>query len=101
MRASGRGLRRLTASANDRHPSFSPDGQRVAFLRDFTSVGERRTEWHTIDIDGRNDVLVAAAGSSVPFRYGAPQWTPDGKRLAAVREQSIPWASSRRMSMRS
>lgn len=88
MRSNGRGLRRLTASASDRQPSFSPDGGHVAFLRDLRTPSPV-TEWHTIDPDGRNDVLVATHATG-QLRYGAPQWTPDGMRLAGIREQTHP-----------
>jgi hypothetical protein len=63
----------------------------AAFFDPSLPESQRRDEWHVIAVDGRNDMLVAthfAAGSAVRFGYGPPQWTPDGKRLAAVREEA-------------
>jgi dipeptidyl aminopeptidase/acylaminoacyl peptidase len=92
IRPDGTHLRRLTASTGDGFPSFSPDGRRVAFVRQVGSplpVDQQRAEWRTIDITGRDDTLVASHLYS-PFssRYGAPQWAPDGTRLGALREDT-------------
>jgi len=92
IRPDGTHLRRLTASTQDRLPSFSPDGRRVTFVREVGEplpVTQHRTEWHTVDIAGRHDRLVASR-NQWPFviRYGAPQWAPDGTRLSALREDA-------------
>jgi hypothetical protein len=48
------------------------------------------------DVTGRNDVLVRALQTPSRFHYDCPpQWTPDGRRLAAVRTELLdPVAST-------
>ncbi|HWP62929.1 MAG TPA: S9 family peptidase [Candidatus Binatia bacterium] len=65
--------RQLTASEKDvSEPAWSPDGRRLAFVRD-------RTIW-IIGVDGSRPTEVSPhpAGSSMP------RWSPDGRRLAFV-----------------
>lgn len=62
--------RRLTHGPADTAPAWSPDGERVAFLR-----------------DGQVALLDLAGGEAevltdLPLGAGAPQWSPDGRRLA-------------------
>ena len=87
VRPDGHGLKRLTNSDTDTSPSFSPNGQRVLFVRD--RAGLDGEQWRTVDVSGRHDRLVVAHAPPVPRTpqqyYCAPQWTPDGGRLAAVR----------------
>lgn len=67
----GEAPRRLTAGPADSAPSWSPDGTRVAFVR-----------------DGQLAVLPLAGGEAQVVTElalggaGAPQWSPDGNRLA-------------------
>jgi dipeptidyl aminopeptidase/acylaminoacyl peptidase/CubicO group peptidase (beta-lactamase class C family) len=66
----GGAARRVTAGPADAAPAWSPDGARLAFLR-----------------DGQMAVLAAEWGEPVrltdlPLGAGAPQWSPDGRRLA-------------------
>ncbi len=65
--------RQLTASEKDvSEPAWSPDGRRIAFVRD-------RTIW-VIGVDGSRPTEVSPhpAGSSMP------RWSPDGRRLAFI-----------------
>ncbi|MDN3354438.1 serine hydrolase [Actinomadura sp. DC4] len=62
--------RRLTSGPADTAPAWSPDGRRLAFLR-----------------DGQVAVLDAGGGEperviDLPLGAGAPRWSPDGRRLA-------------------
>ena len=90
VRPDGAGFRRLSApSANDDWaPSFSPGGTKVVYVRHGTPTDE----WRMVDVTGRNDRLVRAQPWPSPFRYWCPpQWTPNGRRLAAVRaEETTP-----------
>ncbi len=76
----GGSARRLTAGPADTTPVWSPDGTRLAFLR-----------------DGRLAVLPMAGGevrvlADLPKPAGPPAWSPDGARLAytAVVRPSAP-----------
>ena len=97
IRPDGTGFRRMTRSPDgvtryDASPSFSPEGQRVLYVRDVESPVAYgwRQEWRTVDVTGSNDILLRTITASTQFRYGPPQWRPDGKRLAAVRRQPAP-----------
>jgi dipeptidyl aminopeptidase/acylaminoacyl peptidase/CubicO group peptidase (beta-lactamase class C family) len=64
--------RRLTHGPSDTAPTWSPSGDKVAFLR-----------------QGQVAVVGAAEGEAevvtdLPLGAGAPQWSPDGRRLAFV-----------------
>ena len=88
VRPTGRGLRRLTQSDADETPSFSPDSRQVVLVRFFgypLPTSEQRVEWHIVGVDGRQDVLVATHYPALS-RFRVPQWTPDGTRLAAIRD---------------
>ncbi|MET9271996.1 serine hydrolase [Kribbella sp. NPDC003557] len=66
----GSPARRLTAGPKDGAPTWSPDGARVAFVR-----------------DGQLAVLAVDGGESetltdLPLGAGVPVWSPDGRRLA-------------------
>ena len=63
----------LTASEkNVSDPQWSPDGRRLAYLRDDAI--------RIVDADGRRDVLV----TSHPAGVSLPHWSPDGQRIAFV-----------------
>ncbi|MGW5414185.1 serine hydrolase [Actinomadura geliboluensis] len=68
--ADGGSRRRLTSGPRDTAPAWSPDGHRLAFLR-----------------DGQVAVLDAGGGepeqvTDLPLGAGVPFWSPDGRRLA-------------------
>jgi dipeptidyl aminopeptidase/acylaminoacyl peptidase/CubicO group peptidase (beta-lactamase class C family) len=68
--AAGSTPRRLTHGPSDTAPVWSPDGSRIAFVR-----------------EGQVAVLDAEGGEAdrltdLPLGAGAPQWSPDGRRLA-------------------
>lgn len=72
------GVRNLTRSsdANDRFPTWSPDGRQIAFISDKT--GEE--EIWTVAQDGSAPAEQLTTGGAAQ-RYG-PSWSPDGKKIA-------------------
>ena len=63
----------LTASEkNVSDPQWSPDGRRLAYLRD--------NALRVLDADGSRDVVV----TTQPAGVSSPRWSPDGHRLAFV-----------------
>ena len=75
MDADGENQIRLTNHvASDRHPSWSPDGERIAFTSNRISIGG---EIYVMDSDGK-DVIRLTNGEW----DGNPAWSPDGKKIA-------------------
>jgi dipeptidyl aminopeptidase/acylaminoacyl peptidase len=63
----------LTASEkNVTDPHWSPDGRRLAYIRD--------NELRVIEADGSRDVAVTGH----PAGVSSPRWSPDGRRLAFI-----------------
>jgi Tol biopolymer transport system component/imidazolonepropionase-like amidohydrolase len=65
------------------HPTFSPDGSRIAFISD---RGGQNALW-VMDADGRNARLLFQDDET---RIAEPAWLPDGKHIAAVRAFPTP-----------
>lgn len=74
MDADGKNPTNLTATERGgcRSPSWSPDGKRIAFLRDDPAG------LYVMDSDGRNPKRLTSRG----HRDEIPSWSPDGKRIA-------------------
>src|SRR6266536_651598 len=72
MNLEGSGVRRLTSGAHDIFPVWSPDGTRIAFLR------QHRTEWrlHVMKASGRGLHRLKLAPPS-----GRPSWTANGRSI--------------------
>ena len=74
----------LTASrGHDSVPAWSPDGERIAFLKG----GYPRNEdngIYTMARDGTDQRLVMPFSLETPGRSRGPTWSPDGKKLAYV-----------------
>lgn len=68
--AAGGTPRRLTHGTSDTDPAWSPDGTRLAFLRD--------GQVHVLAADGGEPEQV----TDLPLGAGAPVWSPDGARIA-------------------
>ena len=77
-------IARLTRTKSaEYHPVFSPDASRIAFAgttRDLTSSETTMEDTHVwvMGADGTGRVEI---GASIDNRQGAPQWSPDSRRL--------------------
>ncbi len=84
--------RNLTRSSNahDKWARWSPDGKKIAFISDMS--GEE--EVYLIDQDGSGEpeqlTRGGTAGGRPAMRY-APEWAPDGKRLAFSDKDGKVW----------
>ncbi|WP_028635860.1 serine hydrolase [Nocardioides sp. URHA0032] len=68
--AAGGTPRRLTGGTTDTAPAWSPDGSRLAFLRD--------GQVHVLPVDGGEPEKV----TDLALGAGAPVWSPDSARIA-------------------
>jgi TolB protein len=78
MSSSGRGLHGIggVTDALKGDPTFSPDGQRIAFVE--YGTGDPASLW-TMNRDGSRERLVSDGDN-----FGTPRWSPDGNRIAYV-----------------
>jgi TolB protein len=84
MNADGKDQTRLTHTPmGEYEPVWSPDGRRIAYLRDKTSAGGFITQQHvfTIRTDGRG-ARQLTRGANVDSDIS---WSPDGERIAFTR----------------
>ena len=76
----GGNQRNLTNNpGDDREPSWSPDGKRIAFSSDRNDRGGNR-QIYVMDADGGNQLNL----SNNDFDDEEPSWSPDGKQIAFV-----------------
>ena len=83
-----------------REPSWSPDGERIAFVRVEADPldwwGWRLNNVYVVDIDGSEPRLLtrpckieAPGMGSYPCPSESPAWSPDGSEIAVVTESSV------------
>lgn len=80
MRADGTGVRRLTRGQDDDLATWSPDGRRIAFVRQTISTGKARADIFVVNVDGRGLRRLIPDAEFVA-------WSPDG-RLAFTRVEA-------------
>ena len=81
--AAGGNVTMLTATGDNRNPVFSPDGTKIAF----TSRRDGSAGVYVMDADGSNVVqLVTGDAGGEDEEY--PTWSPDGQRVAFVKNNS-------------
>ena len=79
MDADGDNLQKLTNNpSDDRYPSWSPDGKRIAFESDRDAEGNPHgIDIYVMDADGGNQERLT--NNLTEDRY--PSWSPDGQRI--------------------
>jgi TolB protein len=82
MDTDGTNVVRLGTAANSGAPSFSPDGQTIAFSSDRASASIHEKDIYTIKIDGSDEKrLTTSAGEDTEPTW-SPGGSPDGTRIA-------------------
>ena len=64
---------------NGRHPSWSPDGEKIAFAFGLGRFRDDVSDIFVMDADGKNRVNLTEGENRV---NSAPDWSPDGERIA-------------------
>ena len=82
VRADGSGRRKLTRTPtiHELYPQASPDGKRICFLADVAKDGNTLRSVYYMNSDGSRRVKVAD-------RARQPCWSPDGQRIAFVKQE--------------
>ena len=88
LNANGTGLTDVTPDVfDDRNPSWSPDGTRIAFD---STKGEGNQDIYTVLLDGSDQVRLTTDAST----DANPDWSPDGAKLAFESNRSLAGRTS-------
>jgi TolB protein len=92
VRADGSGARRLTTTlryyndqsrypccGTDSHPSWSPDGRRIVFLREWETADFPYSKLFIVDVHTRH---LSRLTRDQYASESSPDWSPDGRRIA-------------------
>jgi dipeptidyl aminopeptidase/acylaminoacyl peptidase len=81
------GPRPLTAGPRDSAPRWSPDGRRLAFVRQVGQMGKEkeRQQLFVLPLDGGEAHRV----TDLPGGASSPAWSPDGRTLAFLSATSV------------
>jgi len=81
IRVDGSNLRRLTDNdACDNHPTFTPDGRKIIFVRNFEEVGNDHAEIWRMNPDGSNQEEISPTGDTI-CRGKYFGISPDGRKV--------------------
>ncbi len=78
--ASGKSQRLTTSKGNESEPTWSPDGQWIAFIA--KRGDDKQPQIYVISATGGEAIRV----SNVPTGVSAPKWFPDSKHVAFITE---------------
>ena len=86
MNANGSHQRQITFNAlDDEEPAWSPDGRRIAFVRDLDPIrGQSDDDLLTMNADGSKERNLT---SSPGVGDSSPGWSPDGRRIAFLSDR--------------
>jgi Tol biopolymer transport system component len=79
----GTGTKQLTSASGSGNPTFSPDGEKIAYAASY-EAGTRGI--YVMNRSG-NDKKALTNSNNLP-EYG-PTWSPDGKKIAFVRQERV------------
>ncbi len=80
--------RRLTNNAgHDTQPAWSPDGTRIAFIREDLSKAEYRSDLCVVSSSGKTARAPQTLTTS-PAERRSPRWSLDGKQIAYLRRDA-------------
>ena len=79
----GTGMKQLTSASGSGNPTFSPDGEKIAYAASY-EAGTRG-----IYVMNRSGKAKKALTDSNNLPEYGPTWSPDGKKIAFVRQERV------------